>query len=37
MSIRYRLDRIMVECGITLTDLTDRIGITPANLTILKT
>jgi putative transcriptional regulator len=37
MPIRIRLDRLLVERGITLTDLASRIGITLANLSILKT
>jgi putative transcriptional regulator len=37
MSIKLNLDRVMSERGISLTGLADRIGITLANLSILKT
>jgi putative transcriptional regulator len=37
MSIILRLDRLLVERKMTLSDLADRIGITLANLSILKT
>ena len=37
MAIRVNLDRILLERGITLTDLADRVGLTLANLSILKT
>jgi putative transcriptional regulator len=37
MAIRIRLDRLLVERQISLTDLAGRIGITIANLSILKT
>ena len=37
MAIRVNLDRILTERGITLTELSERIGITLANLSILKT
>jgi putative transcriptional regulator len=37
MSIKLNLDRIMAEREISLTALADRIGITLANLSILKT
>ena len=37
MSIKLNLDRVMSERGISLTELADRIGITLANLSILKT
>ncbi|HEY4088490.1 MAG TPA: helix-turn-helix transcriptional regulator [Bryobacteraceae bacterium] len=37
MAIRIRLDRLLVERQISLTDLSARIGITIANLSILKT
>ena len=37
MPIRLNLDRVMSERGISLTQLADRIGITLANLSILKT
>jgi len=37
MAIQVNLDRMLLERGITLTDLAERIGITLANLSILKT
>lgn len=37
MAIRVNLDHLLLEHGITLTELADRIGITIANLSILKT
>ena len=37
MAIIVNLDVIMAKRKITLSDLADRIGITPANLSILKT
>ena len=37
MPIKLNLDRVMGERQITLTELADRIGITLANLSILKT
>ncbi len=37
MAIRLNLDRVMLERRISLTELADRIGITLANLSILKT
>jgi putative transcriptional regulator len=37
MPIKINLDRVMAERDITLTQLADRIGITLANLSILKT
>lgn len=37
MAIRVSLDRVMLKRGITLTDLAERVGITLANLSILKT
>ncbi|HEY8696512.1 MAG TPA: helix-turn-helix transcriptional regulator [Rhizomicrobium sp.] len=37
MSIKLNLDRVMSERQISLTELADRIGITLANLSILKT
>ncbi len=37
MAIVVRLDRVMVDRKVSLTDLADRIGITLANLSILKT
>ena len=35
--IKLNLDRVMSERGMSLTELADRIGITLANLSILKT
>ncbi len=37
MPINIKLDRILVEKKVSLTDLANRIGITIANLSILKT
>ncbi len=37
MSIYVNLDRLLLERGMTLTELADRVGITLANLSILKT
>lgn len=37
MPIRLNLDRVMAERGLSLTELADRVGITLANLSILKT
>jgi putative transcriptional regulator len=37
MPIRVSLDRVLLNRGITLTDLAERVGITLANLSILKT
>jgi len=37
MTIKLNLDRVMSEREISLTELADRIGITLANLSILKT
>lgn len=37
MPIKLNLDRVMLERRITLSELADRIGITLANLSILKT
>ena len=37
MTIQVTLDRLLVERGMTLTELSERIGITMANLSILKT
>ena len=37
MAIIVNLDVMMAKIKITLGDLADRIGITPANLSILKT
>lgn len=37
MPIRLNLEKVMKERGISLTELADRVGITLANLSILKT
>lgn len=37
MTIKLNLDRIMADREVSLTELADRIGITLANLSILKT
>ena len=37
MSIKLNLDRVMLERRVSLTELADKIGITLANLSILKT
>lgn len=37
MAIQVRLEQILVQRGMTLTELSERIGITLANLSILKT
>lgn len=37
MAIRVSLDRMLSKRGITLTDLAERVGITLANLSVLKT
>jgi len=37
MAIRVSLDRVLLQRGMTLTELADRVGITLANLSILKT
>jgi putative transcriptional regulator len=37
MAIQVRLDRVLLERRMTLTELADRVGITVANLSILKT
>ncbi|TDB88477.1 helix-turn-helix transcriptional regulator [Actinomadura sp. 7K534] len=34
--IEVHLDRLLEERGITLTDLAERVGVTPVNLSILK-
>lgn len=36
MPIRVHLDRVMLERGMSLTELAERVGITLANLSILK-
>ena len=37
MPIRLNLDQVMAERGISLTDLAERVDLTLANLSILKT
>ena len=37
MPIRVRLDRLLVDRRMSLTELADRVGVTLANLSILKT
>jgi putative transcriptional regulator len=37
MAIRVKLDHLLLDRRITLTELADRIGITIANLSVLKT
>jgi putative transcriptional regulator len=37
MAIRIKLDHVLLDRRITLTELADRIGITIANLSVLKT
>ena len=37
MSIQVMLDRLLEQRGMTLTELSERMGITLANLSILKT
>jgi putative transcriptional regulator len=37
MPIRIKLDQLLLDRRLTLTDLADRIGITLANLSVLKT
>ncbi len=37
MPIRVKLDRILLERRMSLTELADRVGVTIANLSILKT
>ncbi|MGD0190015.1 MAG: helix-turn-helix transcriptional regulator [Rhizomicrobium sp.] len=37
MAIKINLDRVMLERRLSLTELADRIGITLANLSVLKT
>ena len=36
MAIRIHLDRVLLERGVSLTELSNRVGITLANLSILK-
>ena len=37
MAIRVQLDRVLLERRMSLTELADRVGVTLANLSILKT
>jgi putative transcriptional regulator len=37
MPIRVNLDHLLLDRGLTLTELADRVGLTIANLSILKT
>ena len=37
MGIKVKLDTVLVRRRMTLTELSERIGVTPANLSILKT
>ena len=37
MPIRVHLDRVLVERRMSLSELADRVGVTQANLSILKT
>lgn len=37
MAIRVKLDHLMLDRRVTLTEMADRIGITIANLSVLKT
>lgn len=37
MPIRVRLDRLLLERRMSLTELADRVGVTIANLSVLKT
>jgi putative transcriptional regulator len=37
MAIRVNLDLLLVQRGMTLSELADRVGLTLANLSILKT
>ncbi len=37
MSVRVHLDDVLAQRGITLTEVSERVGITLANLSILKT
>lgn len=37
MAIRINLDRLLLDQRLTLTELADRVGITLANLSVLKT
>ena len=37
MAIRVQLDRVLLERRVSLTELAERVGVTIANLSILKT
>jgi putative transcriptional regulator len=37
MAIRVKLDHLLLDRRLTLTDLADRLGMTIANLSVLKT
>lgn len=37
MGIKVKLDMVLARRRMTLTELSERIGVTPANLSILKT
>ncbi len=37
MAIEVKLDRILLERGMSLTELSEKVGVTIANLSILKT
>lgn len=37
MAIHVHLDRVLLERGLSLTELSERVGITIANLSVLKT
>lgn len=37
MSISIKLDRVLLDRGMSLTELSERVGVTIANLSILKT
>ena len=37
MAIHVNLDAVLLERGITLTELAERVGLTLANLSVLKT
>jgi putative transcriptional regulator len=37
MPVRVHLDEVLAERGLTLTELSEQVGITLANLSILKT
>ena len=37
MAISVKLDRVLLDKGMSLTELSERVGVTIANLSILKT